>query len=354
MKKKVLAFAALAAIAVGAFAKGKGELPEFNLQEILEKEQKEKKAAYDKQMAQFDDMAKSSEQLKSILGTADSSVNEKKVNYGNPVVLGTQGLDSWGKPVAFSKFYLKIINKTNENDIPLDFFCMKRLGQNWQRAGSAFLLNPCEHVQTEADQNLYECNFWAVVPTNGKSYKITVSDDLFWYFGYGKFFLIISVEPLDPQADMSYKKGAAIIKTSDITSGKKFDGNFRIYNKTGDKDFYVCFYGFSESYSLGKPKSKKMRARIYGKDEELTPIQKSQRISIYGMNVETEAWNAIGAEKVNDNPEKYVEPDFHPRFYSDCYGLPIYEYFALTFSNGKKYKVKANFGSSDIYIELTQ
>ena len=280
-------------------------------------------------------------------------------NSENAVVVGTKGLYGWSLPANKGDFfYLDVVNKTNEYNIPLKIYMMKKDGGKWEELGNLTLDTPCQVKQFDTDhfgkdEKAYA--YFAIGPQNGKAYNITVSDDWVTHVAYAKKYLVFTVAPVNPDEDMSYKDKATIIKLADLYTqnpDETFKDNIKVINNTSSSTVGVKIYGFSEEYDpLIKP-LKKISEQIYGAgDGGADKVKESQRIWIYGLNVKSEAWNAVSfveAKQGSNDAEFHSQGLFH--FWS---GPFLYKNFAVVFEDGKSYKVNAHIEHDDLYIELT-
>ena len=279
-------------------------------------------------------------------------------NSENAVVVGTKGLYGWSLPANKTDFfYLDVANKTNEYNIPLKIYMMKKDGGTWEELGNLTLDKPCQVKQFDTEhfgksEKAYA--YFAIVPQNGKAYNITVSDDWCSFGAYTKKYLVFTVAPINPDEDMSYKDKATIIKLADLyaqDSKEQFKDNIKIINNTSSSNIGVRIYGFSEEYDpLIKP-LKKISEQVYGDGDGSDKVKESQRIWIYGLNVKSDAWNAVAYVNAKQGSN---DAEFHSRGMFHFWTGPfIYKNFAVVFEDGKTYTVKAHIEHDDLYIELT-
>ena len=281
----------------------------------------------------------------------------------NAVVLGTKGLTWWNMAKGLSVIYwnLNVMNKTTEYNIPLKIYKMKKAGGKWEELGDITLGAPCEI--SEFDDSKFgkgekDYKFYAVVPQNGKSYNITITDDYANYFAYSRRYLFINVAPLDPDADMSYKKNAKIINVADVeasSNGAKFKDNINIVNKTSDETVALRLYGFSDQYPSQKKAIVQFKWQYYGAgDDGADKIKASQRIWVYGDNVKSEAWNPVSFVKAGRDVAEAKVYAFNAYSYKQYIGTAkLYKNIAVVFEGGKSYSMKTYIQDDDLFIELT-
>ena len=286
---------------------------------------------------------------------ADKSELPSFPNAKNAVVVGTDKLQMW-KFNDFTRRYIDVANKTTETGIPVKIYTMKNFGDKWQELGSMELGVPCSNTEfdsTKFGSEYRKYKYFALVPQNGKKYKVVASDDYLDYAVFSKAWLVLNVMPENPDEDMSYKENAVIIRRSDFDPKYNFEDNIKVVNKTGDRNFSISIYAFNENgFNEQKLDSaKKYKERFTGSSSP-NPSVESQKIVIYGYNVKTEAWNSLCAATFTNNSE--ADANYHPNYSKWKWwgGAVLYENFAIVSSNGKKYKVKPRVERSNLTIEL--
>ena len=292
------------------------------------------------------------------LNAASKTELPKFPDAENAGVVAVDKLQLWKMDGITCRKYLDVMNKTTEEGIPLKIYALKKDGGKWEEIGDITLGAPCSATEFDSEKfgrNYRKYKYFAAVPQNGKSYRITAGDDYLDYFAFQKSWLVLNVIPENPEEDMSYKDNAVIIRRAEFDKNDKFDDNITVVNRTSDDGFSVSIYGIiDEDFDSSKLKpTKKLRERLFGVDGE-NPANESQRILVYGYSEKSEAWNPLCGGTFNGTDK--IEAVYHPNFggwKKICGGAPLYKTFGIVFSNGKKYSVTPTLDGGNLILELT-
>ena len=275
----------------------------------------------------------------------------------NAGVVAVDKLQLWKLGGITCRKYLDVVNKTTEAGIPLKIYALKKAGGKWEEVGEITTGAPCSTTEFDSENFGREYKghkYFAVVPQNGKKYRVTAGDDYIDYFAFQKGWLVLNIIPENPEEDMSYKDNAVIIRRTEFDKNKKFDDNITVVNKTGDTDFSVSIYGIvDEDFDSSKMKpTKKLKERLFGVEGE-NPANESQRILVYGYSVESEAWNPLCGGTFSGTDK--IDAIYHPNYggWKFFGGAPLYSTFGIVFSNGKKYGVNPVLDGGNLTLELT-
>lgn len=204
--------------------------------------------------------------------------------------------------------YCKVVNLTDESDISFDIYVMKSNKKAWTFAGTATLdgLLDTDTIESELNGSFGRYRYFAIVPQDGKNYKVTAAADELNMYVVKHFFFVFLVDSTEDTPE-NIRNNSTIIDVDSISG--KFKDNIKFSSSSSETDLDFVVYGFDST--------------------------------------DATKWEVVGKTHLKeagdtDNMETVLT------------GIDVKKckFYAIYNQNGKKYEVSASKSHNDLYIDI--